>query len=102
MKETEGQREHERKHVLILAREADFFVQKLAEAVPAFSYSGATTAADALPLAADCEVLLVRDLDDFAGLLPAMPHLKWIQALTTGTSGIEGTPGLSHPDFRRM
>lgn len=85
----------DRKQVLILAREADFFAEKLAKAVPAFRYRGATTAANALPFAANCEILLVRDLDDFGGLTAAMPHLKWIQALTTGTSGIEHLAGLS-------
>jgi D-2-hydroxyacid dehydrogenase (NADP+) len=79
---------------LIFAREADFLVARLSEAVPGIAFVGAADAAGLMPHAAEGDILIARDLDDIGGLLAAMPKLKWIQALTTGTSGIAAQPHL--------
>ncbi len=80
--------------VLIWAREADFFRARLSARMPDFTFVSATARADALKAGADCDVLMARNDESFEGVAEAMPRLRWIQALTTGTERIEAIPRL--------
>lgn len=83
--------------VLIWARDADIFAETLSSRFPALAFVKAIHRADALQVCGDCDVLIARNDDVFEDLLEAMPRLRWIQALTTGTDGIEALAKLS-PD----
>src|SRR4051794_16999367 len=78
--------------VLIFTRDADVFVEELRPRFPQVAFLGTTQRAEALKAGADCDVLMTRN-DDGADELPAaLPKLRWLQALTTGTDAIEAGP----------
>ncbi|MEA2987513.1 MAG: hypothetical protein QOG83_224, partial [Alphaproteobacteria bacterium] len=70
--------------VLIVGRDSDVFAAGFGAAVPALKCHCAHDAAEALALCGECEILIIRTDEIFAGLIGAMPRLKLIQALTTG------------------
>ena len=60
----------------------------------ALRFRCAHNSAEALALAAPCDILVIRTDEIFAGLIAAMPRLRLIQALTTGTDHITALPNL--------
>ena len=80
--------------VTIVGRDAPFFAEKLATHFPALIFRPATSAAAAREICAASEILLIRTDEIAAGLIAAMPRLRLIQALTTGTDHIEALPNL--------
>jgi D-2-hydroxyacid dehydrogenase (NADP+) len=80
--------------VLIKGRDAAFFTERLAKALPALRFHAASDPAEALAMCADAEVLIIRTDEIFAELIDRMPKLKLIQALTTGTDHIQALPNL--------
>ncbi|MEA2903993.1 MAG: hypothetical protein QOI12_1380 [Alphaproteobacteria bacterium] len=80
--------------VLIVGRDSDVFAAGFGAAVPALKCHCAHDAAEALALCGECEILIIRTDEIFAGLIGAMPRLKLIQALTTGTDHIMALPNL--------
>jgi len=92
-----GHREQERSmksEVLIVGRDCDFFVERLTPHFPQLRFHAATGTADALKSCADSEILLIRTDEITADLVSAMPRLRLIQALTTGTDHIGALPNL--------
>jgi phosphoglycerate dehydrogenase-like enzyme len=80
--------------VLIWARDADIFADRLGARFPDIRFVKAVGRADALRCGGDCEVLIARNDEVFDGFVAAMPRLRWIQALTTGTDRIEAIADL--------
>ena len=80
--------------MLIWARDADLFVQRLSARFPAIAFVKAIERGEALKVCGDCDVLIARNDEVFEGFVQAMPRLRWIQALTTGTDRIEAIPDL--------
>jgi len=80
--------------VLIVGRDSDLFAEHLGPVLPALRFRCAHNSAAALALAADCEILIIRTDEIFAGLIDATPRLRLIQALTTGTDHISALPNL--------
>ncbi|MCC6889460.1 MAG: D-2-hydroxyacid dehydrogenase [Hyphomicrobiales bacterium] len=80
--------------VLIKGRDAAYFVERLAQALPDLHVRGAADPAEALATCADAEILVIRTDEIFAELIDAMPKLRLIQALTTGTDHIQALPNL--------
>jgi len=80
--------------ILILARDAEAFAEQLRPNFPDVAFFAAAEPQDALGNCADCDVLMTRNDDCFEALIRAMPRLRFIQALTTGTELIEAMPGL--------
>lgn len=80
--------------VLIKGRDAAFFAEQLGPALPGVRLHAAADAAAALASCADADILIVRTDEIFAELIEAMPKLRLIQALTTGTDHIEALPNL--------
>jgi phosphoglycerate dehydrogenase-like enzyme len=79
---------------LIIGRDCDVFVERLGREFPALAFKGAHDKAEALANCAASEILLVRNDEIFPELVTAMPRLKLIQALTTGTDDIAALPNL--------
>jgi D-2-hydroxyacid dehydrogenase (NADP+) len=82
--------------VLILARDAQDFAGHLQRSFPDVSFLTAQHADDACETCAACDVLMTRNDDCTDAVIRAMPRLKWIQALTTGTELIEAIPDIPH------
>src|SRR5262245_59643836 len=80
--------------VLILARDADDYTVQLRQRFPEVVFVTAMQADDIPAAAADCDVLMTRNDDCTRAVIRAMPRLKFIQALTTGTESIEAIPAL--------
>jgi len=80
--------------VLIKGRDAAFFAERLAPALPALRFHAAHDPAEALATCAEAEVLIIRTDEIFAELIDRMPKLRLIQALTTGTDHIQALPNL--------
>jgi len=80
--------------VLIKGRDAAFFAGRLAAALPALRVHAARDRAEALARCAGAEILIIRTDEIFAELIDAMPKLRLIQALTTGTDHIQALPNL--------
>jgi D-2-hydroxyacid dehydrogenase (NADP+) len=80
--------------VLIIGRDSDVFAERLGMELTALRFRPARDAAEALKACGDCEILLVRNDEIFAALIAAMPRLRFIQALTTGTDDIAALPNL--------
>jgi phosphoglycerate dehydrogenase-like enzyme len=80
--------------VLIKGRDADFFAERLAAALPAMRFHAARDPAEALALGGNADILIIRTDEIFAELVGAMPKLRLIQALTTGTDHIQALPNL--------
>src|SRR4051812_18847968 len=81
--------------VLIKGRDAEFFANRLARHFTALRFHTARDQDEALANGAHCDILIIRTDEIFAELIDAMPRLRLIQALTTGTDHIEGLPNLS-------
>ena len=80
--------------VLIKGRDAAFFAERLAHALPALRFHAARDPAEALAKCAAADILIIRTDEIFAELIDAMPKLRLIQALTTGTDHIQALPNL--------
>jgi phosphoglycerate dehydrogenase-like enzyme len=81
--------------VLIKGRDAAFFAERLAPALPALRFHAAHDPAEALAKCAEADILIIRTDEIFAELIDRMPKLRLIQALTTGTDHIQALPNLS-------
>jgi D-2-hydroxyacid dehydrogenase (NADP+) len=81
--------------VLIIGRDSDVFAQQLGPTFPALRFRCAHNSTEALAACGNCEILLVRNDEIFADLIAAMPRLRFIQALTTGTDYIAALPKLA-------
>src|SRR5664279_2793077 len=86
--------------VLILETEhpADLqlYADAIARAAPGVEVLGADSMSAALSQAARASVLVAKAHSVSAELLRAMPHLEWIQALTTGVDHLLGLPVPAH------
>jgi phosphoglycerate dehydrogenase-like enzyme len=80
--------------VLIVGRDSDVFAKHLSPQFPALRFHAAHNSQEALALCGPCEILVIRTDEIFAGLVAAMPRLRLIQALTTGTDHIMALPNL--------
>lgn len=80
--------------VLILARDAEAFAERLWRSFPDVAFFAVQDAPDPQAVGADCDVLMTRNDDCTDAVIRAMPRLKWIQALTTGTELIEAMPDI--------
>jgi D-2-hydroxyacid dehydrogenase (NADP+) len=80
--------------VLIVGRDSDVFAEHLGPQFPKLRFRCAHNAAEALAACGNCEILLVRNDEIFADLIAAMPRLRFIQALTTGTDSMAALPNL--------
>src|SRR5262245_24071006 len=80
--------------VLIIGRDSDVFAEHLGPQFPKLRLRCAHNASEALAVCDHCEILLVRNDEIFADLIAAMPRLRFIQALTTGTDDIAALPNL--------
>jgi D-2-hydroxyacid dehydrogenase (NADP+) len=80
--------------VLIKGRDAAFFAERLAPALPALRFHAARDPAEALAKCAEADILIIRTDEIFAELIDRMPKLRLIQALTTGTDHIQALPNL--------
>jgi D-2-hydroxyacid dehydrogenase (NADP+) len=75
--------------VLIKGRDAAFFAERLAQALPDLRFHAAHDPAEALAKCADADILIIRTDEIFPELVDKMPMLRLIQALTTGTDHIQ-------------
>src|SRR5262245_20327677 len=80
--------------VTIVGRDAQFFVEMLTPCFPRLRSHGAVDAAQARKICATSDVLIIRTDEITAQLVAAMPRLRLIQALTTGTDHIEALANL--------
>jgi D-2-hydroxyacid dehydrogenase (NADP+) len=80
--------------VLIKGRDAAFFAERLATALPDRRFLAAQDPAEALAKCADADILVIRTDEIFPELIDKMPKLRLIQALTTGTDHIQALPNL--------
>lgn len=80
--------------VLIKGRDAAFFAERLAQALPELRVHAAHDPAEALAKCASADILIIRTDEIFAELVDRMPKLRLIQALTTGTDHIQALPNL--------
>ncbi|MCX7931695.1 MAG: D-2-hydroxyacid dehydrogenase [Rhodovarius sp.] len=80
--------------VLILEKEAEIYVSHLAPRFPQAGFRAATDAEAAAAIGREAEVLFALAHEVPAGLLAAMPRLRWIQALTTGVDHLLALPNL--------
>ncbi len=74
--------------VLVLDQEAQFYAAELAKVAVAAQVRAATSEAEALKVCASAEVLVALAPVVTQRLISAMPRLKFIQALTTGTDNL--------------
>src|ERR1043166_3659395 len=80
--------------VLIIGRDCDAFIARLGAEFPAIKFHPGHDRVEALKNCGACDILMVRNDEIFADLIAAMPKLKLIQALTTGTDDIAALPNL--------
>jgi phosphoglycerate dehydrogenase-like enzyme len=80
--------------VTIVGRDSGFFASRLAVRFPAVAFRSAENATAALDVCAESDVLIIRTDQITAALVDAMPRLRLIQALTTGTDHIEALRNL--------
>ena len=80
--------------VLIKGRDAAFFAERLAAALPDLRFHAGHDPAEALAKCAAADILIIRTDEIFAELIDRMPKLRLIQALTTGTDHIQALPNL--------
>jgi phosphoglycerate dehydrogenase-like enzyme len=71
--------------VLILEKNAPYYAARLQAEFPAIVFHAAGTATDALPACATSEVLVALAHEVRDEVVAAMPRLRWISALTSGT-----------------
>ena len=75
--------------ITIVGRDAGFFVEMLRPCFPQLGFHGAVDVSQARKICATSDILLIRTDEITAELVTAMPRLRLIQALTTGTDHIE-------------
>ena len=80
--------------VLIKGRDAEFFAERLKPEIPDVRFQCAYERAEALMRCAEAEILIIRTDEIFPELVDAMPKLRLIQALTTGTDHIQALKNL--------
>jgi D-2-hydroxyacid dehydrogenase (NADP+) len=80
--------------VLIIGRDSQTFAAQLAPLFTTAQFHCGRNANEALAHCGPCEILIIRTDEIFAGLVGAMPKLRLIQALTTGTDHITALPNL--------
>jgi phosphoglycerate dehydrogenase-like enzyme len=80
--------------VLIKGRDAAFFAERLGVHFGGLRFHAAHDNAEALAKCAGAEILIIRTDEISAALVDAMPKLRLIQALTTGTDHIQALPNL--------
>jgi phosphoglycerate dehydrogenase-like enzyme len=80
--------------VLIKGRDAGFFAERLAAKLPGLRFTAAHDPDEALAKGGTADILIIRTDEIFAELIDAMPKLRLIQALTTGTDHIQALPNL--------
>src|SRR4051812_6440919 len=80
--------------VLIIGRDSETFAAHLAPLFTGARFHRGRDSTEALAHCAPCEILIIRTDEIFAGLVAAMPKLRLIQALTTGTDHITALPNL--------
>src|SRR5262249_19548242 len=80
--------------VTIVGRDAEFFVAMLTPCLPRLRFHAAVDSSQARKICAASDILLIRTDEITAELVAAMPRLRLIQALTTGTDHIEALPNL--------
>jgi D-2-hydroxyacid dehydrogenase (NADP+) len=80
--------------VLIVGRDSDVIADGLRPHFGALPFRCAHDSNEALALCGDCDILFIRTDEIFAALITAMPRLRLIQALTTGTDHIVALPNL--------
>jgi D-2-hydroxyacid dehydrogenase (NADP+) len=71
--------------VLILEKNAPYYAERLRAEFPAVVFHAAKTLQDALPSCATSEVIVALAHEVRDELVAAMPRLRWISALTSGT-----------------
>ena len=76
--------------LLIVQAQAETYARALAGAYPQARFLTAATPQAAIGKAADAQVVLAMAQDVTPALVAAMPKLRWIGALTTGTDPIDG------------
>jgi len=81
--------------VLIIDNQAEFYAERLAEAVPEMTFDAAVDLDQAIALAPDAEVLVGLAPYLKPELLAKMPKLTWIQALTTGVDNLLSLKGVA-------
>src|SRR5262245_8204489 len=81
--------------VTIVGEDANIFVEKLATHFPGLGFFAAADAAEAVGVCATSDVLIIRTDEIRAALVAAMPRLRLIQALTTGTDHIQALTNIS-------
>jgi D-2-hydroxyacid dehydrogenase (NADP+) len=82
--------------VLIVAPEAEWYVEHLRARFPGLDVHGVEEYADAAPLAAHAEILMPLRPGLTADLVARMPRLEWVQAFTSGTDHLR--PALAGRD----
>jgi phosphoglycerate dehydrogenase-like enzyme len=80
--------------VLIVGRDSGLFAQELGPRFPNLVFQTALDAAGAAKVCTSCEVMLIRNDEITADLIAAMPRLRLLQGLTTGTEQIEAAARL--------
>jgi D-2-hydroxyacid dehydrogenase (NADP+) len=80
--------------VLIKGRDAAFFAERLAPALPDLRFHAGHDPAEALAKCAEADILIIRTDEIFPELIDRMPKLRLIQALTTGTDHIQALQNL--------
>jgi D-2-hydroxyacid dehydrogenase (NADP+) len=80
--------------ILIVGRDSGFFVKHIGPRFPDLVLRSALDATAAADICTTSDILLIRTDQITAGLIGAMPRLRLIQALTTGTDHIEALPNL--------
>lgn len=83
--------------VLIFTKEAPAYAAALAGELPELTVRAATSLETALAAGRDAEIIVALAHEITAELVAAMPKLRWIQALTTGTDSLTTLPNLA-PD----
>ncbi len=80
--------------VLIFTNEAPAYAAALARELPELTVQAATSPETAVAAGRDAEIIVALAHEITAELIAAMPKLRWIQALTTGTDSLMTQPNL--------
>ncbi|MBV1706739.1 MAG: D-2-hydroxyacid dehydrogenase [Hyphomicrobiales bacterium] len=91
--------------VLVFDDDADFYVTEAGKTLPAIRLVAATDEASALAQGKNAEILVAMAHKVTPQLVAAMPHLRFIQALTTGTDHLATLtlpPGIAIASMRGM
>lgn len=83
--------------ILVVEKEADVYAERIRHAFPQITVQTAASSADALGRCADSEVVVGLAHEISNDLVGAMPKLRWVAALTTGTDHLDTLENL-RPD----